>query len=152
MSTRPSQRCGGNVLRVVLDTVVFVRALINPKSRSGRLLLEYSSRFTLVVSEPTAHELLDVINRPELKAKYKSLDRIDARTVIDLLSKAEAVKIGNPPSVVRDPKDNIFVATAHVGRADYIVSEDKDLLVLERTAGVPVINTAAFIAILESEQ
>ena len=140
------------MLRVVLDTVVFVRALINPKSRSGRLLLEYSNRFTIIVSEPTAHELLDVINRPKLKRKYKSLDRIDAGTAIDLLSKADVVKIGNPPSVVRDPKDNIFVATAHSGRADYIVSEDKDLLGLEQTAGVPVINTATFIAILESEQ
>ena len=139
------------MLRVVLDTVLFVRALLNPKSRSGRLLLEHTSRFTIIISDPTVRELLEVIHRPELVAKYKDLDRLDMRAVIDLVTKGEAVSIGQLPSVVRDPNDNIFVATALAGRADYIVSEDKDLLVLEQTAGVAVINTAAFMARLESE-
>lgn len=139
------------MLRIVLDTVVFVRALINPKSRSGRLLFEYSDRYKIIISKPTAQELLEVIHRPELTAKYHGLARISLRKVIDLLSKAEAVDIGTPPSVVRDPKDDIFIATALAGRTDYLVSEDKDLLALGNTAGVPIINTQIFIELLESE-
>ena len=139
------------MLRIVLDTVVFVRALINPHSRSGRLLSEFSDRYTIIVSKATAQELLEVIQRPELTRKYRNLARVSPREVIDLLSKADAVDIGVAPRIVRDPKDDIFVATALAGRADYLISEDKDLLVLGRTAGVSVIDTQTFIELLESK-
>lgn len=135
--------------RVVLDTAVFVRALINPKSRSGRLLFEHSDRYQVIVSKPTARELLEVIHRPELTAKYCSLARINLRQVIDILGRAEAVGIDTSSSVVCDPKDDIFVATALAGQVDYLVSEDKDLLVLGSTPGVPIIDTQTFIELLE---
>jgi putative PIN family toxin of toxin-antitoxin system len=137
------------VLRVVLDTVVFVRALMNPKSRSGRLLSIHADKYSIIVSKLTAQELLEVIHRPELQAKYRSLGLIDIRLVIDILANAEAVEFDSPPQAVRDPKDNIFVATAMAGHADYIVSEDKDLLVLDKPAGIPVIDTQTFIDMFE---
>lgn len=134
--------------RVVLDTVVFVRALINPKSRSGRLLFQHADSFTLIFSQATAQELLEVIRRSELTRKYQGLANFNLRRVIDLLAQAEAVEIGVPPRMVRDPADDIFVAQALAGSADYIVSEDKDLLSLGESAGVPVLTTEAFLAIL----
>ena len=140
------------MLRAVLDTVVFVRALINPHSRCGRLLFEYSDRYTIVISKPTAQELLEVIHRPELMAKYRSLAKIRPGRIIDVLSKAEAVQVDSAPPIVRDPKDDIFVATALAGRADYLVSEDNDLLILGDAAGVPIVNTQTFIELLESEK
>ena len=140
------------MLRIVLDTVVFVRALINPNSRSGWLLYGYSDRYKIIVSKPTAQELLEVIQRLELTRRYPRLARISLRQVIDLLSKAEAVEIGIPRSIARDPKDDVFVATALAGRADYLISEDKDLLVLGNTAGVPIIDTQTFIELIESER
>lgn len=140
------------MLRVVLDTVVFVRALINPKSRAGRLLFELAGSYTLIVSKPTAQELLEVIRRPELVREYRSLAKIELHRVIDLISRAQAVEIGTAPPVVRDPKDDIFVATALEGLADYLVSEDRDLLVLEASLGVPIINTQAFLEILERHE
>ncbi len=139
------------MLRVVLDTVVFVRALINPKSRAGRILSEYSDCYQLIVSKPTVQELLEVIHRPELTRKYHSLAQLDVKRVLDLVSKAEAVNPGTLPEVVRDPKDNVFVATALAGKADYLVSEDQDLLVLGETLGFSIVNTKAFIELLESE-
>ncbi len=139
------------MLRIVLDTVVFVRALINPHSRSGRLLFEYSDRYKIVVSKPTAQELLEVIQRPELTRKYRNLAKVSPRHVIDLLSKAEAVNIDVAPRIVRDPKDDIFITTALAGRADYLISEDKDLLALGNAAGVSVIDTQTFIELLESK-
>ncbi len=138
------------MVRVVLDTVIFVRALINPKSNCGRLLNEHSRRFQVVVSEPAVRELLEVIRRPELTARYRGLAEVNMRRVIDLLSQAESVQVTGVPAIGRDPKDDIFVATALAGRADYIVSEDKDLLVLGDTAGVPVVDAQTFIGLFES--
>lgn len=139
------------MLRVVLDTVVFVRALINPHSRSGRLLSEHSNRFKIIISKPTAQELLEVIRRPELTRKYRSLATISPRQVIDLLSRADLVEIGKPPPIARDPKDDMFVATALAGQADYLVSEDKDLLTLGDAAGVSIIDTQTFLKLLQPE-
>ena len=136
------------MLRVVIDTVVFVRALLNPHSKSGRLLFEMADRYTIIVSKPTAQEALEVIKRPELTRKYKALGHIATKNVIDLVSQAEAVEIDTPPPVVRDPKDDIFVATAIAGQADYIVSEDKDLLSLGKSVGVEVIDTRTFLALI----
>ncbi len=138
--------------RVVLDTVVFVRALINPKSRSGRLLFEHADRLTIIVSKPTAQEFLEVIHRPELTTRYSRLGKIKLHQVIDLLSKAEAVEMGESLIASRDPQDNIFIATAIAGRAGYLVSEDKDLLVLKQINGTRILNTEEFIAILEGEE
>lgn len=134
--------------RVVLDTVVFVRALINPHNRAGQLIFEHADRYTIVFSTQTAQELLEVIRRPELTRKYKRLSGLDFEKIIDILSSAEAVEIDSIPSVVRDPNDDIFVATAIAGRADYIVSEDKDLLSLGNSIGVQVIDTESFLALI----
>ena len=138
------------MLRVVFDTVVFVRALIHPKSRSGRLLFEYADRFQIVMSQATAQELLEVLQRPELTRKYPALNTISLRQVIDLLSQAETVVVTSIPEIVRDPKDNIFVATAVTGRADYLVSEDKDLLVLDGYGGLRILGCREFIGVLEA--
>lgn len=145
-STAPSPPSGGSVVRVVLDTVVFVRALINPHSHSGQLFADYADQYILLVSKPTAQEVLEVLQRPELKRKFKQIGRVDMRRVIDLVSQAQFVELGEIVSVVRDPKDDIIVATAVAGQADFIVSEDKDLLDLKQVEGIPIVNTRAFLA------
>lgn len=132
--------------RVVLNTVVFVRALINPPSRSGRLLADYANQYILLVSKPTAQELLEVLQRPELKHKFKQLGRMNLRRVIDLVSQAQFVELDESAAVVRDPQDDIIVATAIAGQADFIVSEDNDLLDLHKVSGIPILNTQAFLA------
>lgn len=134
------------MVRVVLDTVVFVRALINPHGYSGRLFADYADQYVLLVSKPTAQEVLEVLQRPELKRKFRQIGRVNVRQVIDLVSQAQFVELGDIASVVRDPKDDIIVATAIAGQADFIVSEDNDLLDLKQVAGIPIINTRAFLA------
>ncbi len=137
--------------RVVLDTVVFVRALINPHSQSGRLLSDYADQYTLLVSKPTTQEILKVLQRPELVRKYKTLGRINLRQMIDLVTQAEFVELGEIPSIVRDPKDDAVVATAIAGQANYIVSEDDDLLDLKQVSGIPIVDTRTFLEQLESK-
>jgi putative PIN family toxin of toxin-antitoxin system len=138
-------------VRVVLDTVVFVRALINAHNFSGRLLSEFTPRYTLLLSKETAQELLEVIRQPELTTKYKRLGAIRIESVIELVAHAELVALPEIPAASRDPKDDIFVATAQAGSADYLVTEDKDLLVLNGKFTFQIINTKTFIEQLESQ-
>jgi predicted nucleic acid-binding protein len=48
-------------------------------------------------------------------------------------------------SYSRDPKDDKFVACALAGDADYVVTEDKDILVLEALAGVRLVTPYDFL-------
>ncbi len=139
------------MIRAVIDTTVFVRALINPHSRCGRLLFEHAGSYTIVMSRPIAQEILEVIQRPELTTKYRGLRRIDMRRMIDLIAMAEAVDVETVWPVSRDPNDDVFVATAIAGKAGYIVSEDRDLLSLREISGIRVVDARRFIALFEPE-
>ena len=45
----------------------------------------------------------------------------------------------------RDPKDNMFLDCAVAGGAKYLVSGDKDLLMLKGVAGVKILSPAEFL-------
>lgn len=139
------------MVRVVFDTVVFVRSLINPYSIAGRLIWSHTSRYRLFLSEPILAEILDVLQRPELTRKFKSLHEMDIPAVLELLSRSERVDVPAIPRVSRDPKDDKFLATALAAAVDYLVSEDQDLLVLKQYEGVEIVDVATFLGILESE-
>ena len=50
--------------------------------------------------------------------------------------------------VIRDPNDDMVVATAHRAKAAYIVTRDKDLLSLQRYEDITIITPEAFITIV----
>jgi putative PIN family toxin of toxin-antitoxin system len=135
-------------MRAVFDTVVFVRALINPHSACGRIVFE-AARYQLFLSEPVLVEILEVLRRPELTRKFRALQDLDLRRVLDILGRAAVVRVPSIPAVSRDPKDDKFLATALAARADYLVSEDRDLLDLEAYDGTTIFTCEEFLAILE---
>ena len=134
---------------VVIDTVVFVRSLINPLSFSGRLIFAHADDYQLILSAPIVREILEVLQRPEISRKIGFVAGMDARRVLDLLSQAELVELSDIPAVSRDPKDDKFLATALAGGAEYVVSEDRDLLDIEEYHGIKLVDVATFLKILE---
>jgi len=50
--------------------------------------------------------------------------------------------------VIRDPNDDMVIATAQRAQAAYIVTRDKDLLSLQHYEGITMITPEAFIAIV----
>lgn len=138
------------MVRVVFDTVVFVRSLINYRSWWGRLVFDAGQEYHLIVSKPIVLEILQVLRRPELTKLFRTLPGRDPATIISLLDGAETVDLSTVPSVSRDPKDDIFLATAKAGRADYLVSEDRDLLDIGEYEGTQIITAAAFLEILDA--
>ena len=135
--------------RAVFDTVIFVRSLINPYSLWGRLVFQHADAYQLIVSAPVLREILEVLHRPELTSRFRSLAGLDVARILRTLEQAEAVDVDEVPPVSRDPKDDKFLATARVGRADYLVSEDQDLLVLGTHGTTRIVTAAHFLAILE---
>ncbi len=61
------------------------------------------------------------------------------------LADAEKISIHESLSVCRDPKDNKFLELAVCGRADVLVTGDKDLLTLNPFHDIPIVLPAIFI-------
>ena len=136
-------------MRVVVDTVVFVRALMNTGSASG-VLLERASEFTILTTDELRKELVQVVSRPELQrclTRMTNLPPVDR--LIAYLSSAAVVPDHAPVKVCRDPKDDKFFACAAAGNADYIVSEDEDVLAIAEYEGVRTIRAVAFVRVLD---
>jgi putative PIN family toxin of toxin-antitoxin system len=138
------------MIRAVFDTNVFLRALINPHSRCGRLLDEFADDYELVLSPAIIREVLEVLHRPRLRAKFPQITQLDIARVIALFELALVVEPRDVPSISRDPDDDMFLACARSAGAEYLVTEDKDLLVLETFAGTRICRPVEFIALLEA--
>ena len=137
------------MLKVVLDTVVFVRALINPHGPSGQILFLHSAKYELQFSAPTRAELLEVLQRPAITRKIKTAGAVEQPRLLALVGQAPIVALGQVPPVSHDPKDDVFLATAEAVQADFLVSEDQDLLVLGSHGNTRIVNAAAFLHVLE---
>ena len=94
-------------------------------------------------------EYAEVTSRPHLWEKYKlRKDEIEA-TIQTMANRGVLVHIVTKVDVCRDPDDNILLSLALDGKADYIVSGDNDLLVLNPFREIPIITPAEFLAMFE---
>ncbi len=129
--------------RVVVDNNALVSRLLIPDSVPGRAVRKAVDEAQLLVSEATLEELADVLARPKFDPYVSIADRQD---FIRLLGRvAELVPITFTVHVCRDPKDDRFLELAINGRADLIVTGDRDLLELNSFQDIPVITPAEYL-------
>jgi putative PIN family toxin of toxin-antitoxin system len=134
---------------VVLDAVVFVRALMNRHNIWGRLLAR-ADEYAVLLSLEIVDELLGVIQRPELRQRLYRLSGLpELQSVLSVLALAEGVEPGQRDQVCRDPKDDKYFWCALAGHADYIVSEDEDILAVGEYHGIRTVRAAEFLRILD---
>ena len=152
--TRQSKLFVNHMSRVVFDTVIFVRALLDPHSFSGRLIFKYFKHYRLFLSPSLVEEILEVLGRQEIISRFhlREVDYPKALArLLKAMARAEIIEIDEITAVSRDPKDDKFLATAKAANADYLITEDEDLLVLKVYAGVKIINTATFLDIIKTK-
>ncbi len=105
-----------------------------------------AKRFHLITSEAINDEVLEVLNRPKIRDKYGLKDHFFDISVV-LWGQAEVVI--DPKAVriiVKDPDDDKFLAAAHAGDADYLVSGDeKHVLPLKEWKGIKILNPVQFL-------
>lgn len=139
------------MIRVVFDTVGFVRGLINPHSFWGKIIFHYSDQYRLFVSRQVLQEIFEVLQRPEITALFHTINGLDREKIIEIVTQAEVVEIIDAPMISRDAKDDVFLATAKKANASYIVSADRDLLDLKEYEGIKIIDAETLLEILEQQ-
>jgi putative PIN family toxin of toxin-antitoxin system len=135
------------MIRVVVDTSVFIRYLIKPSAAIKKLIEGHwlDNEIELVTAPELIEELAGVLQRETIQTLVQPAE---GQALLDTIrSKAEIMpSLGSIPSYTRDPKDDKFVACALMGEAQYIITVDKDLLVLGNLAGIQMVTPYEFLA------
>ncbi|MGH9399314.1 MAG: putative toxin-antitoxin system toxin component, PIN family [Thermoanaerobaculia bacterium] len=139
-------------MRAVLDANVLVSGLIRPEGPPGRLLVRFlrDSAFELVASPATLDELRRSLRYPRIR-RYLRLPEEEVDLWVEALGAAALVVEGKVSRrvVAADPADDIYIAAATDGLADYIVSGDRHLLDLVEHGGIRIVTPRAFLSLLE---
>ncbi|MFZ4413742.1 MAG: putative toxin-antitoxin system toxin component, PIN family [Bacteroidales bacterium] len=116
-------------IRIIIDTNIFISFLIGRRI-SGLKEHIVNFKIKLIFTEQLIQEIKLVTKRPRLK-KYFSPK--DVEEMIQLIyGIGDNVEIAEEPELCRDPKDNFLLALSDKGRANFLVTGDKDLLILKK--------------------
>ena len=137
-------------MRAVIDTGIFVSALIRPSGTIGDVLHALrDQKFTAIYSTQMIVEIVDVLSRPKFQIKYH-IQPDDLTALINLIRlRGELVIPNRKITACRDPKDNKFLEAALAGEAEAIATGDDDLLVLHPFEGVKILRPAEFLIALK---
>jgi len=135
-------------VRALFDTNIFISYLLpSRKQRAINAVVEaaIAGTFTLLIPRELVEEFSRKVAAKEYLARRITPD--DAAKLMTVL--AEAAEIIPPisteiPAATRDPKDDYLLAYALVGRADYLVTGDDDLLALGEVEGVRIVSPSGF--------
>jgi putative PIN family toxin of toxin-antitoxin system len=134
--------------RIVVDTNVFVSALIILGSVPSQAVGKALDSGIILFSEATMTELAEVLSRPKF-SRYVSVER-RASLLGQLASVAEFVPVIRLVRECRDPKDDKFLEVALNGRADLIIAGDADLLRMHPWRGIAVLSPVHFLGKVKS--
>lgn len=128
-------------MRVVLDTNVLISAIFWTGKPKDILNVVRKRKVVFVTSQV----LLDS-NKP-FQLEENDAERV-VRHIKDL---AEIIRVTNRVTVCKHEADNCVLECAFCGKADYIITGDKDLLGLKSFEGIKIIKAAGFLNIIHEE-
>ncbi len=125
----------------VLDTSVVVAGIFWKTDAHRCLVALTKRRFFIACSDGIFLEY----RRSTLKREKQF--EIDPRPMLDYLEavarKVEPVRLRG--RICRDATDDIFIATAAAANAQFIVTHDPDLLILEKPFGIEILRPREFL-------
>jgi putative PIN family toxin of toxin-antitoxin system len=127
--------------RVVLDTNIFISAVLFSGRTSRLVKLWQEGRILVLMSPEVLMEYVKVLAYPKFKQEIKSVIEQE------LLPFVEPVKVSKAISVIaEDPSDDKFLNLALGGKSDFIISGDKHLLGLNEYGGIKIVTAEEFLS------
>jgi len=130
-------------LRIIIDTNLWISFIISKRFNALDPLIS-SKRVRLVFSVELIEEIQGTIEKPKLK-KYFSDEALQEMLLafdpyIDLVTVKSKVK------VCRDSNDDFLLALAKDGKADYLITGDKDLLAISQFGKTSITTFTEFLS------
>ncbi len=130
--------------RVVIDTNVLISGLLSTTSTPAQAVEKAVTTAQLVATLETLRELIATLHASKFDP-YVRRERRDAllervASLVELIDVLQAIRAS------RDPKGDKFLEAAVNGRADLIVTDDRDLLDLNPFRGIAILTPAEHLA------
>ena len=137
-------------MRVVLDTNVFISALLIQTSKPALLVTDWRrGHFKLLTCDIQLAEIRDVTRRPALRALIRPA--LAGELVNQLRSMALWIDTLPPVNRSPDPFDNFLLSMAEGGQADVLVSGDKrGVLGLKSHGTCRIVTVRQFVSMLKN--
>lgn len=120
-------------MRLVFDCNVHGRALLKAKASSAILL----------ISTQVFAEQIEVMMR--LKFDRYVSKQIRQSFLEEVKALSTNVTVTDHVKICRDPKDDMYLELALSGKADCIITNDSDLLVINPFENIPIITPKEFL-------
>jgi uncharacterized protein len=133
--------------RVILDTNFFMNYLITHKVTKLDDLIE-NQTIKIIFSAELLNELVEMTKREKFKAVFTDKDLQKFLTQLKVFG--SFVNVKSAITVCQDPKANFLLALAKDGRADYLISSDKDLVVLETFENTKILPPREFLELFQT--
>ena len=140
---------------IVLDTNILASAVIKKQGNPAIIIKAWQNYyFDLVISALLFQEWQRVLTYKRI-LKYSYLDKTELLFLLNLIKSLSKMAVFDQSEIraviADDPSDDIILATALAGKADFIVSGDKHLLSLGEYKGIKIITAAELVKIFDYE-
>jgi putative PIN family toxin of toxin-antitoxin system len=133
--------------RYVFDTNVIVSSLLFEKGNPSKAFRYALKHGEVLLSVELLEELSDVLGREKFDRFVTSEERDEFLETF--VERAMLVEVIERVQECRDPRDDKILELALNGQAEYIVSGDKDLLVLNPFRTVKIITAEEFLRVVQ---
>ena len=132
-----------NRVRYVFDTNVIISALLFENSKPAQAFQYALANGEILLSFDLLEELNEVLGRKKFNKYVTNEEREEFLEAI--IERAVLIEIVENVQECRDPKDDKVLELALNGEAQYIITGDRDLLVLNPFRNLKVITVEDFL-------
>lgn len=130
-------------MRLVIDTNVLISHVLLRHSIPGRMVDHAFQHHHVLASDIYFAEIEHVLSRKKFDAYISVNERV--LFLQRIYKTCENIVILQQVNACRDAKDNMILEIALNGKADRIITGDKDLLVLHCFRSIPIITPAQYV-------
>jgi uncharacterized protein len=128
-------------IKVIFDTNIWINYLIGQQLQ-GMTELISNLRIEIILCEQLITEFKIVTSRKKFIRYFKPGKVDELLKLFEIIGIDVLVK--DIPEICRDPKDDFLLRLIRESKADYLVTGDKDLLILKQFEGALILNPSEF--------
>ena len=138
-----------NLESVVIDTNVFISALLNPNGTPKKVINLAVNQYIILQSELTYQELNTRLSKKKFDKYLSQEDRLDFLS--SLRKRSLFIEINDEITVCADADDNKFLELAVSCQAEYLITGDNDLLEIKNYQNIPIVTPVSFLCVVKDK-
>jgi len=128
--------------RVVFDTNIWITFLIGKRFVSLQSFIN-NNNLLILYSDELIKEIELVVSREKFRKYFLKKDMEKIISIFNIIG--EEISVRSNVDICRDVKDNFLLCLCKDGKADYLISNDNDLLILKKFEHTSIVSLIQFL-------